>query len=139
MFESLMVKYGVSHKVTTTYHTQSSGQVELSNREIKRILEKLVNPSRKDLSKHLDDAFWAYRTAFKTTSGISPYRLVYGKACHLPIKLEHKALWVVKKFNFNFPYVGKARMLQLNEMKEHILFYYENAKLHKENTKTGMA
>ena len=135
IFENLMAKYGIKHKVATTYHPQTSGQVELSNREIKRILEKVVNPSRKDWSNHLDAALWAYRTAYKTPLDMSPYRLVYGKACHLPIELEHKAFWVVKQLNFNLKNAGQARMLQLNELDEHRLFSYESAELYKEKTK----
>ena len=65
-FEHLMKKYGITHKVSTPYHPQTSGQVEISNREIKHILEKTVNPTRKDWSLKLFDALWAYRTAFKT-------------------------------------------------------------------------
>ena len=71
------------------YHPQPSGQVELSNREIKLILQKTVNKSRKNLSKKLDDALWAYRIPYKNPMGMSPYKMVHGKACHLPLELEH--------------------------------------------------
>ncbi|GJZ05877.1 reverse transcriptase domain-containing protein [Tanacetum coccineum] len=117
-FAKVMSKYGVTHRLATAYHPQTSGQVEVSNRGLKRILERTVGENRALWSDKLDDALWAFRTAFKTPIGCTPYQLVYGKSCHLPVELEHKAYWALKHVNFDLKTAGDYQKQQLNELNE---------------------
>ncbi|GKC51393.1 reverse transcriptase domain-containing protein [Tanacetum coccineum] len=134
-FAKVMLKYGVTHRLSTAYHPQTSGQVEVSNRGLKRILERTVGENRASWSDKLDDALWAFRTAYKTPIGCTPYKLVYGKACHLPIELEHKAYWALKHTNFDLRTAGDHRKVQLNELNELRDHAYENSLIYKEKTK----
>ena len=111
VFAKLMSRYGIKHMMGLAYHPQSNRQAEISNREIKKILEKTVNTSKKDWSIKLDDALWDYRTVYKTPIGMSPYRIVFGKPCHHPLELEYKAMLAIKKLNFDFQAAKEKRLL----------------------------
>ena len=133
--KNLLTKYGVKHKVATLYHPQTSGQVELANREIKTILMKVVNSNRKDWSLKLLDSLWAYRTTYKTILGMSPYGLVYGKACHLPVEIEYKAWWAVKKLNLDMSRASLKRLLDIDELEELKNDTYFNSRIAKDKFK----
>nr|XP_025675812.1 uncharacterized protein LOC112776058 [Arachis hypogaea] len=131
----LLKKDGIIHKVATTYHPQTNGQAEVSNREIKHILEKVVKPHRRDWSTRLADALWAYQTAYKTLIGMSPFCLVYRKACHLPVEVEQKAYWAVRECNLGLGGARIERKLQLQELECLRLEAYENSRLYKEKVR----
>ncbi|RDY04068.1 Gag-Pol polyprotein, partial [Mucuna pruriens] len=106
MFTVLEI-YGVVHQVATTYHPQTNGQAEVFNREIKKLLQKMVNPNWNDWNRLLEDTLWAQRTTYRTPLGMSPYRIVFSKACHLLVEIEHQAYWATKKCNMAYDQAGK--------------------------------
>ncbi|GKF88284.1 reverse transcriptase domain-containing protein [Tanacetum coccineum] len=112
-----------------------SGQVEVSNCGLKRILERTIGENHASWSDRLDDALWEFRTAYNTPIGYTPYKLVYGKSCHLPIELEHRAYWALKHANFDLKTTSDYQKLQLNELNEHHNQAYENSLIYKERTK----
>ncbi|GJV98591.1 reverse transcriptase domain-containing protein [Tanacetum coccineum] len=130
-FAKVMLKYGVTHRLSIAYHPQTSGQVKVSNRGLKRILERTVGENRASWSDKLDDALWAFSTAFKTPIGCTPYKLVYGKAFHLPIELEHKAYWALKHCNFDLKTTGDHRKVQMNELNKLRDLAYENSLIYR--------
>nr|GEV94788.1 reverse transcriptase domain-containing protein [Tanacetum cinerariifolium] len=134
-FTRVMIKYGVTHRLATAYHPQTSGQVEVSNRELKRISERTVGENHASWLDKLDDALWAFRTAYKTPIGYTPYKLVYGKSCHLLIELEHRAYWALKHVNFDLKTAGDHQKLQLSELSELRDQAYENSVIYKERMK----
>jgi transposase InsO family protein len=134
-FKKCLSKLGIEHRVSTSYHPQTNEQAETSNRQLKSILNKTIEKGGKDWSKKLDGALWAYRTTFKTPIGMNPYQFVYGKACHIPVELEHKAYWVIKEMNLDLDAAVVKRRIQISELKEMRLKAYENASIYKERIK----
>ncbi|GJV54544.1 reverse transcriptase domain-containing protein [Tanacetum coccineum] len=130
-----MKRYGVNHRFSTSYHPQTSSQVENTNRALKRILEKIVKDNLAIWSRNLDDALWAFRTAYKTPTDTTPYKLIYGKNCHLPFEIEHRAYWALKNCNPDLIAASEKRMFQLHELDELRYQAYENSRLYKERTK----
>jgi len=134
LLRTLLKRYWFFHKVATPFHPQTTGQIELSNHEFQSILEKTVDRSRKDWALKLDDALWAYQTAYETPQGTTRYQLVFGKSPHLPVMLEHKAYLAIKLLNFDLQAAQKKwfLLLQLYKFDELRLEAYESFCIYKE-------
>nr|GFA80862.1 reverse transcriptase domain-containing protein [Tanacetum cinerariifolium] len=129
ILKSLFSRFGTPKAIISDRGTH------FCNDQFSRVKLKTVGENRALWSDKLENALWAFRTAFKTPVGCTPYRLVYGKACHLPLELEHKAFWALKHANFDLKTAGDHRKLQLNKLSELRDQAYENSLIYKERTK----
>ncbi|GJW38602.1 reverse transcriptase domain-containing protein [Tanacetum coccineum] len=127
--KSLFARFGTPRAIISDRGT------DFCNDKFAKVMSKTVGENRASWSDRLDDALWAFRTAYKTPIGCTPYKLVYGKPCHLPIELEHRAYWALKHANFDLKTAGDHRKLQLNELNELHDQAYENSLIYKERTK----
>jgi transposase InsO family protein len=118
LFRKALRDIGVNHQIATPYHPQMSGQAETSNKQIKNILQKTVTVMGKNWRNKLSEALWVYRTAYKMPIGMTLYQLVYGKTCHLPIEIEHRAFWAIKKWNMDLKAAGTKRKIQIAELED---------------------
>jgi transposase InsO family protein len=134
-FRKALTEVGVDHRIATRYHPQTSGQAETSNKQIDNTLQKTVNQMGRSWRSKLSEALWAYQTAYKTPIDMTPYQLVYGKSCYLPVELDHQAFWAIKKWNMDLKAVRTKRKIQIAELEEWRENAYHSAKLYKEITK----
>jgi len=128
-FRKFLKELGAQHTISTPYHPRTSSQAETSKKQIKNILQKTVQKMGKSWKTKLLDPLWAYRTAYKTPLG------VYGKTCYLPVELEHRAHWAIRKFNMNFQKAGMHRKQHLSKLEEWRDKANHSAKIYKEKIK----
>ena len=119
LIEDLLAHHKIKHRTSTPYHPQENGQVEVTNRSLEGILTKVVSSSRKDWADRLVEATWAYNTTWKTTTGFTPYELVYGKRALLSIELEYNTLRMAAQLDLDLSQTQQERLLQLNGLDEH--------------------
>ncbi|GKB98670.1 reverse transcriptase domain-containing protein [Tanacetum coccineum] len=127
--KSLFARFRTPHAIISDRGTH------FCNDQFAKVMLKTIGENRTSWSDTLDDALWAFRTAFKTPIGCTPYKIVYGKACHLPIEPEHKVYWALKHCNFDLKTVGDHQKVQMNELNELRDQAYENSLIYKEKTK----
>ncbi|KAL7584587.1 hypothetical protein Lser_V15G43654 [Lactuca serriola] len=137
--KKLFSRFGVPKALIIDRGTHfTNDQLEKVLRKYGRILVKSVRSNRKEWLDKLDDALWAFHTAFKTPIGTTPYRLVYGKQCHLPVEIERKAFWALKMCNFNMEELKKNWLMQMNALEELRNDAYTSSLIYKEKTKNWL-
>ncbi|XP_076907281.1 uncharacterized protein LOC143563673 [Bidens hawaiensis] len=135
IMKKVLGRYGVHHRLGTHYHLQTSGQVVVTNRGFKRIMEKTDSHNRRVWSEKLEDVPWAFHTTYKTPIGTTPFKLVYIKAFYLTFELELKSYYALKSSNLDLQFAGKNRFMQLHERNELRVEAYNNSRIYKERTK----
>nr|GEV01671.1 reverse transcriptase domain-containing protein [Tanacetum cinerariifolium] len=134
IMERTMKRYGVNHRFSTSYHPQTSGQVENTNKALKRTLEKTVKDNPAIWLRKLDDALWAFRTAYRTPTGTTPYKLIYGKNCHLPFEIEHRAYWALKNCNLDLIAAGSLEYILRIDTSKSNTYTLKNTSFKKRST-----
>ena len=115
--DTLVQEYGIQHHRSSAYKPQTNGAVEAANKNIKRILRKMVETSR-DGSEKLPFALWAYRTSFRTSTRATPYSLVYGMEVVLPVEIEIGSLRVALEHQISEIEWAQSRYDQLSLLDE---------------------
>ena len=129
LIASLMVEYTIQHVKSSPYHPQANGQVEVINRKIEAILTKIVVFHRKDWSTCLPKALWNYRMTWKSTTGFTPFEILYGMSVVIPIYFAYKKLRTTLELGIELTIAQQDRILSLNGFDEWIKFASNNTKL----------
>ena len=129
LINELMTQYNIRHQKSNPYHPQDNGQAKVTNQEIENILTKIVHLHQKDWNSRLPEAIWAYRTTWKTTTGFTPFELLYEKVAMLPIEFEYKTLRTTLELSIELLAAQRECLLDLNSLDEMRKAALENTKI----------
>jgi hypothetical protein len=116
-----MREHNICHRKSTPYHPQANGQVEVTNKDLENILTKTMSMNKKYWSKKLTEATWAYNITWKTTTGITPFELVYGKKAMFPIEFKYHTLRTTTELDMKLQSTQKEILSQLNALYEYMM------------------